>query len=311
MSNIIHKFYDKAYKDLFSHPKMVKDLMEGFVGEDFVKDINFDELEKVNVTFIAESYKEREEDLVVKLRFKEQEVYLYILISLQSSPDKFMALRSLTYTLLFYQDLIKQGKIKDQLPMVFPIVLYTGKEKYNSAIQIEDLIYKPYENLRKYIPKYEYFKIEVKPEDKKEYKRLAKVDNIAAGCFDLATAKSPEEFIAAGKALVALLMDRKELEHIISIWLGHLLNKENIDLRKIVEGGGDDLSTFIHVVHESIEKGIAEGMEKGRAEGMEKGLEKGKMETAKKALEKGLEINLIAEITGLAIEIIQNLKEEH
>jgi len=186
--------------------------------------------------------------------------------------------------------------------MVFPIVLYTGKEKYNSAVQIEDLIYNPYENLRKYIPKYEYFKIEVKPEDKEEYKRLAKVDNIAAGCFDLATAKSPEEFIAAGKALLVLLMDREELEHIISIWLGHLLNKENIDLRKIVEGGGDDLSTFIHVVQESMEKGIKQGIEKGR--------EENQIETAKKALEKGLEINLIAEITGLAIEIIQSLKEE-
>lgn len=295
--SVIHKFNDKAYKELFSHPKMIQDLMEGFVGEEFVKDINLTELEKVNVTFIAESYKEREEDLIVKLKFKEQEVYLYILISFQSTPDKFMALRSLTYMLLFYQDLVKQDKIKDKLPMVFPITLYTGREKYTSPVKIEDLIYAPYENLMKYVPKYEYYKIEVKPEDKEEYKELAKTDNIVAACFDLVTAKNRQEFIEIVNDLLKMIKNREELAFIISIWLGHLFNKEGIDISEIAKGGIEMLETlFDNLVQEGVEKGV------------EKGREERNIEIATQLINKGFSVKEVSEITGLPEEEIEKLK---
>ena len=32
---------DEAYKVLFSHLRMIKDLLEGFVAEDFIKNIDF------------------------------------------------------------------------------------------------------------------------------------------------------------------------------------------------------------------------------------------------------------------------------
>lgn len=51
------------------------------------------------------------------------------------------------------------------------------------------------------------------------------------------------------------------------------------------------------------EKLVKEGMEKGIKKGMEKGMEKGKLqekkEVARKLIAKGLDINSIAEITGL------------
>ena len=45
-----------------------------------------------------------------------------------------------------------------------------------------------------------------------------------------------------------------------------------------------------------------------KEEGWEEGKKEGKLETAKAALMKGLEIDLIAEITGLPLDIIQQLK---
>ena len=62
---------------------------------------------------------------------------------------------------------------------------------------------------------------------------------------------------------------------------------------------------------EGFTKGKIEGKAEGFVEGMEKGMEKGKAEgradTAKKMKIKGLDLNLISDITGLSIEEIKRL----
>ncbi|MFP7755993.1 hypothetical protein ACLG6S_15330 [Thermodesulfobacteriota bacterium B35] len=40
--------HDHSYKQLFSHPELVRDLLEGFVREDWVADLALETLERVN-----------------------------------------------------------------------------------------------------------------------------------------------------------------------------------------------------------------------------------------------------------------------
>jgi predicted transposase/invertase (TIGR01784 family) len=56
-------------------------------------------------------------------------------------------------------------------------------------------------------------------------------------------------------------------------------------------------------------KGLEEGLAKGREEGLNKGMVKDKLEVAKKALAKGLSVEMIHDITELDIETIGNLTE--
>lgn len=55
---------------------------------------------------------------------------------------------------------------------------------------------------------------------------------------------------------------------------------------------------------------IKKGEEKGRQNGLEEGLEKGKIETAVKALIRGLEVEVICDITGLAMEKVLKIKRD-
>ena len=57
-------------------------------------------------------------------------------------------------------------------------------------------------------------------------------------------------------------------------------------------------------IKEGKEKGIKEGIK----EGMKKGIKENKLETAKNMLNKGLDIELISECTGLDIKEIEKLK---
>jgi len=55
------------------------------------------------------------------------------------------------------------------------------------------------------------------------------------------------------------------------------------------------------------ERGEAEGLAKGKAEGKAEGLAEGKLATARKMKEKGLAVEMIAEVTELSLETIESL----
>ncbi|MPW24776.1 hypothetical protein GC105_03095 [Alkalibaculum sp. M08DMB] len=79
------------------------------------------------------------------------------------------------------------------------------------------------------------------------------------------------------------------------------------ELYKISQRVSQERSEKIMTIAEKL---INEGIEKGIEKGMEKGMEKGNMETAKAALKEGMAIELVAKITGLHLEAIDQLNKE-
>jgi predicted transposase/invertase (TIGR01784 family) len=314
MSEVVHDFYDRSFKDLFSRPEMVRDLLTGFVQEDFIDDIDFSKLQKLGTTYILEEYEKRETDLILKLNIKGQEAYLYILIELQSTPDKFIALRVLEYLIGFYQDLLKQKEnLPDKLPPVFPIVLYTGKDPFNCAVSIEELIDKPYKKLMKYIPRFEYYKIAINEVNEGKYGELIELENIVAACFNVVRAKTKKEMKEALYKLREIVRKYGDyLQRALDIWLKKFLEKKGVDIEKITLIGGKEMIDEVidQIYEEGKEKGIAEGKEKGIAEGIEKGKEQGKLEMIKKFSKKGFSLEELAKITELSVEELKKLLAE-
>jgi predicted transposase/invertase (TIGR01784 family) len=117
--------HDHSYKLLFSHPQMVQDLLQGFVHEAWVADLDFSTLERVSASFISEDLRRREDDIIWRVRRAGDWMYIYLLMEFQSQPDPWMAMRMLVYVGLLYQELIKGGHFTDRgkLPPVFPLVL--------------------------------------------------------------------------------------------------------------------------------------------------------------------------------------------
>lgn len=76
--------HDNAYKLIFSHADMVRDLLQGFVPEDWVKRLNFNTLEKVDGQYVSEDLLTRSNDVVWRLRLNDGEwIYLYVLLEAQ------------------------------------------------------------------------------------------------------------------------------------------------------------------------------------------------------------------------------------
>lgn len=118
--------HDASYKHLFSSPKVVRHLVEGFIPDEEIKRLDFSTLERMNASYVSEDLRERADDVVWRVRTEEDWLYLYFLIEFQSGVDRWMAVRLMTYVGLLYQDLIKGGQIAGRhLPPVLPIVFYT------------------------------------------------------------------------------------------------------------------------------------------------------------------------------------------
>jgi hypothetical protein len=119
--------HDHSYKLFFSHPRMMRDLLEAFADGEWGADFDFSTLERVNGTYISGNLRARADDIVWRVRCGQHVVY--VLVEFQSSPYRFMAVRVLTYVGLLYEDLIKQskGRGRRHLPAILPIVLYSGR----------------------------------------------------------------------------------------------------------------------------------------------------------------------------------------
>ncbi|MFW6380347.1 MAG: Rpn family recombination-promoting nuclease/putative transposase, partial [Halorhodospira sp.] len=133
---------DNTYKTLFSYPRMVSDLLTGFVREDWVHELDLSTLEKVNASYVAEELRERHDDLVWRVRWGEEWLYVYLLLEFQSTVDPYMAVRMPAYVSLLYQDLIRQEKLTESgsLPPVLPVVLYNGEPRWSAATDVDELI---------------------------------------------------------------------------------------------------------------------------------------------------------------------------
>lgn len=65
----------------------------------------------------------RHGDVVWRVRWGEDWLYVYLLLEFQSSVDRFMALRIMVYTGLLHQDLIRRDELSAdrRLPPVLPV----------------------------------------------------------------------------------------------------------------------------------------------------------------------------------------------
>ena len=60
--------HDASYKLLFSHARMIEDLLRGFIHEDWVQALDFTTLERVSGSYVSDDLRDREDDMIWRVR---------------------------------------------------------------------------------------------------------------------------------------------------------------------------------------------------------------------------------------------------
>ena len=181
-------------KNLFSYPQMVEDLLRGFVREGWVQHLDFSTLERVGNSYVTEDLREREDDMIWRLRWGEEWLYIYLLLEFQSTIDRFMAVRVMVYLGLLYQDLIKAKQLTrtGRLPPVLPVVLYNGEPRWTAAEEIAELIEAAPGELEYYRLRLRYLLLD---EGRYRTEELVSLRNLVAAVFRLENNRTPADVL--------------------------------------------------------------------------------------------------------------------
>lgn len=210
----------ESYLLLFSHPYLVESLLREFVPGSWVRDADFTSLEKVGASYATDDLRSRHDDLVWRIRGREETrwIYIYLLLEFQRKDEYFMAVRITGYLGLLYQDLIRRQRLErgDELPRVLPIVLYNGHTPWTSPTDIGELIPKGPAGLEAFRPRLKFLLLDQSAllEQAREASR-----NPVAILFRLEHA-GPDEALRAAKLLRQSLEGPKhgELRRAFVVW---------------------------------------------------------------------------------------------
>ena len=311
--------HDSGYKFLFSTPELVRDLILGFVPDEWLHRLDYSTLEIVPGSYITEDFKARADDIVWRVKVGGEWVYLYLLIEFQSAIDSHMALRMMVYVGLLHQALLKEGKIlaDGRLPPVLPIVLYNGSQRWSAVTDVFDLIPPVPGLVEQFKPHFKYLLID---ENAYPDSELASLKNLVAAVFRIEHPASPASISVLLNLLDKWLVDRPDLRRMFAIWIrATLMRKAEYrillpaidDLQELKVMLAERLEEWAHAYKaEGVEQGLQQGLQQGVRQGVQQGVQIGVQRGESLALQKLLTRRFGAIPSDIAMRIAEASIEE-
>lgn len=292
----INNEHDKIFRTVLDKKTDVSKFLNKFLG----LNIKTEELEKYNSSYIDPKFKNKEADIVYRIKDKNS----FLLIEHQTKIEKKMPIRLHEYSTEIMASAMEENKYKS-IPSVIPIVLYTGKTKWK--IENETIEKQQFFKEVKLIDG-EFNLIDINDFSKKE---LLEDDIFITKMMLVEKCKDEIEMVQALEKIENKIKeeDKSTFRRIVKeIWSLRIVTENaNKILEKIEEGSGNMMAVMEMLLAENekyINIGRQEGMKKGRLEG---GKQKIK-EIVQKMLAENFTKEMIMKITGLKKEEIEEIK---
>jgi predicted transposase/invertase (TIGR01784 family) len=315
MANI-NNHHDKFTKQVLSDKKTAKEFFQLSLPKSILAQVDLDTIEQVKESYVDNELGQGVVDLIYKVKFGMDDGYLIALLEQQSTQDDTMPLRISKYVLRIASEFLDNHK-GSKIPLIYPLLLYTGQGKYKKPLSIYDLFVnsqKAKEYLTQPIRLIEVSDFEASDIKEKYYGGLmmylmnkVKQQDIFESLkeiMNIITKISEEGNIEIIKSMLYYVInvsDSEKAEGIVSEFKKAVTTKH-----------GEEIMT----IAERLElKGEQRGIEKGKEVGIQIGREEGKLfekkQIAMNMLLKKLDQKIIAESTGLTVEEIEKLRTQN
>ena len=133
---------DALFKSMMTETLVAKEFLEEYLPLEIKQMLDLTQIKIEPESFVEDDLTRQLSDIVysVKMLDSAEQSFIYVLAEHQSQPCHYMALRLLKYTTLLLE---RHAKNQEKLPLVFPIVFYTGKKKYLAPRNLWDLFERP------------------------------------------------------------------------------------------------------------------------------------------------------------------------
>ncbi|WP_240468681.1 Rpn family recombination-promoting nuclease/putative transposase [Gracilibacillus sp. YIM 98692] len=169
--------HDKFFKETFSNSEVVKDFIQHYFPPVLLNLVDLNSIQPQKDSFINKDLQEHFSDMLFRLNINEQQGYLYLLFEHKSFVSQNISIQLLKYMIEIWQ----AKKTKEQqshVPIIIPLVIFHGKDKWNTPRSLGELI-DGYMSLpkkvKKYVPDYEYILYDISSYEDEEIKGVAQL----------------------------------------------------------------------------------------------------------------------------------------
>lgn len=307
--NHIPHYHDKTFKNLFSNKKeAIHFINQHLKLEKISKALEENQIESYKTEFINSQKEYLETDVLYKI----VGTSIFVLIEQQSKVDYFMAQRILYYYVAIMKEAQKEGhQAKRKLPIIYPIVLYTGKAKWTAETEISKIQTEIKGVEKALILKYQLVDIHqyTKEELRKERSSIAKA-------MLLEKIKDKEELIEELEQLVKEKLTKEEKEFLMDIVTNIVveeIGKEKAEkLKEKIKGKTVDTmvtENLRNIFRMNYKEGVEKGRLKGRKEGIKEGIKEGVENTIRQMLKNKISEEVIRKVTNISEEELNELKK--
>lgn len=315
---IVHSPHDKLFRSSLQFPVVAREFLELYLPLNIKKIIDFNSIQYCQTSFIDESLKLSQTDVLFRVQLANQAAYIYILAEHESTVDPLIAFWLKKYMVAIWDYHIKENTSKKEkvlpLPFIVPLVFYTGGEKYSAERSFYNLFGGQSDLMKQLL---------IAPFHLVHVEELSEQDlrsHIFAGTMSFIMQKHFQRHLNQEiHKIVANLNQLDSCDHrrfLIEL-IRYMLNidNEHSDVKELVGILKYELSPVVEkemtsLAEKLMEQGFEKGIEKGMEKGMEKGIEKGEMQLIKKMLQNGVEPAFIAKNTGVVLQKIKEIQQK-
>ena len=301
MDNKITNTHDKFFKSLFSNKKGVMEFVSKTIRADIVKKLDLTTLEIDNTEYLDNRLNSSFSDLVYNCKYAgKQNVKISLLFEHKSQPEKFPHFQLLGYMLRIWELQIKQ---KEDLTPVIPIIFYHGKKKWDNK-SFDKYFGNIDDNLKNFIPKFDYELIDTSTYTDKELKDHFDNLELQVGLLVMKNIFNEQKMLEQLRQLSAQineLLQTKEGQDFFDSISIYMLNSTQIASEKYKK--------LMKTISSQAEQQFISTAQQLRFEGIEQGEKQNAIKVAKKLLKNGIDIEIIILSTGLTKEEIYELAD--
>lgn len=301
----INHIHDKTFRKILDDKKE----FTIFINKIFNLEERLEEkdIEKYNRKFVSVDYTNQESDVIYKLKNKE----IFILVEHQTKIDKKMPIRILKYELEIIRSRMDENN-RLEFPIIIPIVLYTGKQRWNAKIN-----YPSYNSeLARYrgLKKVEYNLVDINDYTIED---LYKENSILTKIMILEKSNKYIEIINNVDKIVNKVYDSKLYTQTQKEMLLNILNNTMINIvgnkkmkeYKIKLEGGENMLALYEMIENERNKIYSTGIKEGKVKGKIEGKIEGIKAIAKKMLRIKFDKDTIMKATGIKEEELEKMKK--
>src|SRR6185295_15499613 len=195
--------HDTGYRLLFSQPEMVRDLIRGYLAEEWIRWLDLDTLERLEECNREPALEPLNEIIVWRLRWQGGSSWVHLILKAQMEKDPAMALRMGLYRELHYHELLRR-RATAPLPVVLPLVLYCGAGRWQAPRDSLELFLPLLPALQRHAPRTRYLLVDTAHDPVSD---KAGADNLVSLLCKLERSRTPDAVDGLLERLVALLSE--------------------------------------------------------------------------------------------------------